>query len=303
MAAEIAAVTGHFDTEAARAAHNQVASSQRLVQDWYNSLFDYDRDGVLLTLGRHYAFAAYKATELAGFAVKAAADSSTALAALEALQQLGDMLPSVMTDDERLALPAGRIEFEQVRRTAAEQRWTDTTAFPEGFFALHSRFDTMATVDSQSIIQVCSQTQLRTLQLVGDPSKVFRLTPREFEEVIAEIFSEFGFDVALTARTRDGGHDIVAVNHRLAACKYLIECKRYAPTRSVGVNAVRQLHGVVQADGATKGILVTTSQFTAPAQKFMAQQPWLLEGRDFEGLREWLNEYQRWLIRGALSLR
>src|SRR5262249_26534719 len=46
----------------------------------------------------------------------------------------------------------------------------------------------------------------------GRPAYLDQLTPRRFEELIASLFRNHGFKVELTARTRDGGYDIVAVS-------------------------------------------------------------------------------------------
>lgn len=127
-----------------------------------------------------------------------------------------------------------------------------------------------------------------------DPDRLFRLPPRQFEELIAELLQGFGFAVELTQATRDGGRDIIAVAHNPARLKYLIECKRYAKTRRVGIAPVQRLHGVARAEGATKGILVTTAKgFTKPAQAFLDKERWLLEGHGFDGLVKWLDEYDK----------
>ncbi|MHB1415587.1 MAG: restriction endonuclease, partial [Chloroflexota bacterium] len=63
--------------------------------------------------------------------------------------------------------------------------------------------------------------QTRLLEGVGEelavlcgarPSYVEHLTARQFEEVIAAVLKNQGFQVELTARTRDGGYDILAVS-------------------------------------------------------------------------------------------
>jgi restriction system protein len=95
------------------------------------------------------------------------------------------------------------------------------------------------------------------------------MTSREFEEFIAQIFSKHGFSVELTQRTRDGGRDIVAIRSDLGLrSKYIVECKRYAPNRPIGVELVRNLYGVQQQEGANKSVLATTSRFTKDAQEF-----------------------------------
>lgn len=82
-------------------------------------------------------------------------------------------------------------------------------------------------------------------------------------------------------------------NQIIAASKYLIECKRYAEENKVGIQPVRSLYGVVTDEGATKGIIVTTSSFTSGADEFIQRHKWQLEGRDFNGILEWLKKYQR----------
>jgi len=42
------------------------------------------------------------------------------------------------------------------------------------------------------------------------PERMYDMNPRKFEELIAAIFKDFGFDVELTKATRDGGRDIIA---------------------------------------------------------------------------------------------
>jgi hypothetical protein len=39
---------------------------------------------------------------------------------------------------------------------------------------------------------------------------------RTLEEIVAELFDNFGYEVELTKRTRDGGRDIIAIRHSTA---------------------------------------------------------------------------------------
>lgn len=57
-----------------------------------------------------------------------------------------------------------------------------------------------------------------------------------------------------------------------------MQCKKYGG--AVGPSYVRDLYGVVQHLGATKGILVTTSRFSIEAQAFAQGKPLELIGRD-----------------------
>jgi len=59
--------------------------------------------------------------------------------------------------------------------------------------------------------------------------------------------------------------------------KVIIQAKRYKNT--VGVSAVRDLFGTLQNEGASKGILVTTSGYGKAAFEFVNGKPLeLLEG-------------------------
>lgn len=115
------------------------------------------------------------------------------------------------------------------------------------------------------------------------------LTPRQFEELIAEIFDRTGYEVQLTKRTRDGGYDIVAVGRTLdIPVRYIVECKRNAPKRKVSLDIVQRLLGVKTATEANKAILVTTSSFTPDARRFAESHYWDLALIDRETVLRWI---------------
>jgi restriction endonuclease Mrr len=100
--------------------------------------------------------------------------------------------------------------------------------------------------------------------------------------------------VELTLRTRDGGRDLFALrSDTFGKSLYLVECKRYAASRKVGVEVVRGLYGVLQADRATKGVIVTTSSYTKDAIEFATPLEYQLSLRDFEALKEWLVSFRK----------
>jgi len=123
------------------------------------------------------------------------------------------------------------------------------------------------------------------------------LTPRKFEEVVAEVFRKKGFTVELTKRTRDGGKDIIAIHTDSLGIsnKYFIECKCYSEESKVGVDVVRSLYGIRNTkDGPNKAIIVTTSTFTSDARKFVekeASSSWDLSLVDRNQLIQWVDDY------------
>lgn len=103
------------------------------------------------------------------------------------------------------------------------------------------------------------------------------LKPTEFESLITNLFQKMGLETKLTQASRDGGVDCVAYDPRpIFGGKVIIQAKRYKNT--VGVSAVRDLFGTMQNEGASKGILVTTSGYGKAAFDFAANKPMELLG-------------------------
>jgi restriction system protein len=98
------------------------------------------------------------------------------------------------------------------------------------------------------------------------------LTPSEFEALIQNLFSIMGLEAKQTRPSRDGGVDCVAYDPRpIFGGKVVIQVKRYRNT--VGVSAVRDLFGTLQNEGASKGILVTTSGYGSASFDFAQNKP------------------------------
>jgi hypothetical protein len=107
---------------------------------------------------------------------------------------------------------------------------------------------------------------------------LLELTPTEFESLISNLFTRMGLETRQTQASRDGGVDCVAWDTRpIFGGKVVIQAKRYKNT--VGVSAVRDLYGTLQNEGASKGILVTTSGYGAASFDFAQNKPIeLIEG-------------------------
>ncbi|HDZ79386.1 MAG TPA: hypothetical protein ENH39_08820 [Gammaproteobacteria bacterium] len=122
-----------------------------------------------------------------------------------------------------------------------------------------------------------------------DPKLWYSVDPRKFEELIAEMLTERGYEITLTPTSKDGGLDMFAARKDdLGSFLYLVECKRYTPPNKVGVSVVRSLHGVVQQKQANGGIVVTSSFFTKGAQELQESLPHQMHLRDYLALQKWL---------------
>jgi restriction system protein len=103
-------------------------------------------------------------------------------------------------------------------------------------------------------------------------TNLMALSPKAFEMLIANLFTKMGLETRQTRPSRDGGVDCVAYDPRpIFGGKVVIQAKRYKNT--VGVSAVRDLYGTLQNEGASKGILVTTSGYGGASFEFANGKP------------------------------
>lgn len=110
------------------------------------------------------------------------------------------------------------------------------------------------------------------LSTLDQRPNLMALTPSEFESLITNLFEKMGLEARQTQASRDGGVDCVAFDPRpIFGGKVVIQAKRYKHT--VGVSAVRDLYGTLQNEGASKGILVTTSGYGSAAFEFAKGKP------------------------------
>lgn len=114
----------------------------------------------------------------------------------------------------------------------------------------------------------------------------------DFEYFVRELFDKMfninGGEVKVTQASHDGGVDAIAFDDDpIRGGKFVIQAKRY--NNVVPVSAVRDLYGTMIHEGATKGILVTTSFYGKDAYEFSKDKPiTLIDGSALLGL---LNKY------------
>lgn len=119
------------------------------------------------------------------------------------------------------------------------------------------------------------KTLLATAKKMPKVNRLRSFTWREFESLVGQTFRERGYTVV--ERGGDGSDGGVDLELRMGNDKYLVQCKHWK-TQSVGVAKVRELFGVMSAEGAVGGFMVASGSFTAEAAKFA-------EGRSIELLQ------------------
>jgi restriction system protein len=98
----------------------------------------------------------------------------------------------------------------------------------------------------------------------------------DFEHLVRGLFekefAQTGGEVRVTQASRDRGVDAIAFDPEpIRGGKFVIQAKRY--NMVVPVSAVRDLYGTMIAEGATKGILVTTSYYGRDSREFAKDKP------------------------------
>jgi restriction system protein len=103
--------------------------------------------------------------------------------------------------------------------------------------------------------------------VAGSPSRgaLESMSWREFEMLVEEMFRRKGFTVIERGGNGpDGGVDLEL---RLGKDKYFVQCKQWK-SQKVGVAIVRELYGVMAAEGAVGGFVVASGNFTEDARNF-----------------------------------
>lgn len=146
---------------------------------------------------------------------------------------------------------------------------------------------------SPARIELLEEVNEELLRLLSkSPDFLYQLPPRKFEELIARLFKDRGYEVSLTQATRDGGYDLIAkINDGLISTVLLAECKRYKKENKVGVEVVRGLYGVTESKRANQGLVITSSYFTRDAREEQLRIGNRIGLRDFNNLVEWLRPY------------
>ena len=108
----------------------------------------------------------------------------------------------------------------------------------------------------------------------------------DFELMVGEAFRRQGYAVEERGGSGpDGGVDLVLRKDRQ---KTIVQCKHWK-VQQVGVNVVRELLGVMVAERADRGILVSSGRFTKEAGEFARGNP--IELMDGEALNDLIPSY------------
>lgn len=110
----------------------------------------------------------------------------------------------------------------------------------------------------------------RRLRMATDLARLRSLSPGEFEHVVATILGAQGWNLKVVGGAGDEGADLIGwdPDRRRA----LVQCKRYADGHPVGSATVQLVIGARSIHRVNRVLIVTTSRFTAPAQRLAARE-------------------------------
>lgn len=107
--------------------------------------------------------------------------------------------------------------------------------------------------------------------------RLYDMHPVRFEELILDLLKAMGYGAGtfgkheMTKASSDGGIDGIIHEDALGLDAVYIQAKRYQAETKVGRPAIQQFIGSLTGEGATKGVFVTTSDFSAEARGYLAK--------------------------------
>lgn len=100
--------------------------------------------------------------------------------------------------------------------------------------------------------------------------KVLEQSPQFFEHLVIDLLAGMGYGTSsfVTRYVRDGGIDGIIYEDKLGLGRINVQAKRYAPGNNIGVEDVQRFNGALDGHHTTKGIFITTSDYTKDAREF-----------------------------------
>ena len=124
--------------------------------------------------------------------------------------------------------------------------------------------------------------------------KLKQVDPIFFEKVVLNLMLEMGYgadkltSAKMTQKSNDGGIDGIINEDTLGLDKIYLQAKRYS-SQTVSRESIQAFVGALAGEGASKGVFITTSQFSKYALEYANNQKIILI--DGEALAEYMLKY------------
>ena len=109
-------------------------------------------------------------------------------------------------------------------------------------------------------------------------TEIMKITPYEFERLVVKLLIEMGYGTmeenpeAVTPQSGDEGIDGIVSADKFGFDSIYIQAKQWKQDSIVGRPEIQKFLGALAGQGASKGIFITTSQFSKEAISFAAKQ-------------------------------
>lgn len=121
--------------------------------------------------------------------------------------------------------------------------------------------------------------------LLQNEENLLLLSPKEFEDEVAELFRKLNYSVKQTSYSNDGGKDAIATKD---GKKFVIECKRYDKDKKIGRPALQKFFAAMHEEKALKGFFVSSCSYAHTAVKYAKENN--IELIDLKGLASLMNK-------------
>ncbi len=188
---------------------------------------------------------------------------------------------------ESMELHAGHIVWFHVAQHDRGLMAKDISFKPHEIPSFNT-FKLANTITPKFFVSISDCTHELIQHLKTNPKDIYQIHPKTFEELVAAIFRNEGFQTELIGswNQADGGVDVIAVRKIVdgVTLRTAIQCKRYKPERRISADPIRSLAGVLDRFKAHTGVVASTSYFTKSAQEETESHLWRIGLRDFNSI-------------------
>ncbi len=123
--------------------------------------------------------------------------------------------------------------------------------------------------------------------------KILEQSPKFFEHLVLDLLKAMGYGTSLqvTPYVHDDGVDGIIFEDKLGLGRIYVQAKRYDVGNNVGKPAVQQFSGALDEQHSTKGIFITTSDYSREARSYVKTLPKSIVLVNGEELAKYMIEY------------
>lgn len=183
------------------------------------------------------------------------------------------------------------LDLEYVRSLPAYERWRNNSKAP-----VHNQASSSANAGPETTPEevVENAFQLLEEELQADLlSRLYQSPPSFLEQVVVDLLIAMGYGGGdadrgtVTGRSGDGGIDGTIKEDALGLDEVYVQAKKYAEGKTVGEGDVRNFVGAIDVANTTKGVFVTTANFTKSAKVYVeksSKRIILIDGKELTRL-------------------